>query len=489
MFKIAIGQINHESNPMALSPTTLDDFKRCTWFEGAAIFPAYAGVNDYIAGMIDKGRKLKVTLVPTLSTTAPPSGLITDSCYSTLKSTLINGLIQQAPFDGICLALHGAGEADSCRDIEGDLLKDIRAYVGADIPIVISLDLHSHITPEMVANCNAMIGVKHYPHIDYHETGAKAMDLLVRTLTGAIVPVMSIQRIPMLVFPSMASTFESPAKDVLDYSRELATKPGILDCTFIHGFPYGDMPHTAAYAVVTADANQELANNTAMCLKDFAWGLRERFVGTFPEPDEGIALAMKSTRWPVVINETSDNPGSGTPGDGTYLLRALLNANEPKTCFGFIYDPEVAAHAHRAGIGARINIRLGGKTDTLHGEPILIHDAHVAALADGVFKIISPMMTGATVNLGPTARLTVGNVDIIVAGTRIQTFDDQLFKLVGIDITQYRLVALKSIQHFKAYFNQVAGDIITVDPPGLSTSRIERLTFKHLEPTMFPFQK
>ena len=65
-------------------------------------------------------------------------------------------------------------------------------------------------------------------------------------------------------------------------------------------------------------------------------------------------------RGPVVINETNDNCGAGCPGDGTHLLRAMLDAGlgtargPRKVAFGFFCDAEAVRVAVQAGIGAMI---------------------------------------------------------------------------------------------------------------------------------------
>ena len=78
------------------------------------------------------------------------------------------------PLDGICLALHGAGVAEGCGDIEGDLLRDLRREFGA-IPVAATLDLHGNITERMVDNADMLFGVKEYPHIDMYERGQDAI--------------------------------------------------------------------------------------------------------------------------------------------------------------------------------------------------------------------------------------------------------------------------------------------------------------------------
>ena len=54
--------------------------------------------------------------------------------------------------------------------------------------------------------------------------------------------------------------------------------------------------------------------------------------------------------------------------------------------------------------------------------------------------------------LGTSVRLEIHGVDVIVTSRRNQTFDTEIFKLHGIDITKYGIVALKSSIHFRADF-------------------------------------
>ena len=187
----------------------------------------------------------------------------------------------------------------------------------------------------------------------------------------------------------------------------------------------------------------------------------------------------------MVVAEVSDNPGGGAPGNGTHLLRALLAANEPRTCFGFIWDPQTALQAHRAGPGSTIEVRLGGFTDELHGAPI-VATAYVKSITDGRFVLVNPMGAGSTVDLGKMARLVIGNVDVIVGSNRAQTLDAQLFLLHGIDVREMRIVAIKSQQHFRGGFKDIAGTIIRCDTPGLTTSELTHLPYQHIKRPIWP---
>jgi microcystin degradation protein MlrC len=213
--------------------------------------------------------------------------------------------------------------------------------------------------------------------------------------------------------------------------------------------------------------------------------MREVFRDVLPGAEEAMQLALAAEAQPVVVAEVSDNSGGGAPADGTHLLRALLKENVPNTCFGFITDPAVVKQAHDAGTGATIAIRLGGKTDDLHGAP-LETTAYVKCLTDGRFRYTTPMGAGAEENLGPMARLIIGNVDVLVASVRSQTLDAEVFLLHGIDVTRYRIVALKSTQHFRAGFAHLAGTIIRCDPPGITTSDLSQLPYQRVRRPIWP---
>jgi microcystin degradation protein MlrC len=256
--------------------------------------------------------------------------------------------------------------------------------------------------------------------------------------------------------------------------RSIEGRPGVIDCTVFHGFPYVDVPHVGVHVVVTTDDDRPLAEACAKEVATWIWDHRERFRREDHSPDDAVQaareLVAEGTR-PVVINETSDNPGGGAPGDGTHLLRAMLDAGLRDAAFGFVADPEVAEQAHRAGVGARLDVRLGGKHGDLHGPPVDV-SCVVRTLTDGRI-VLRHMMEGVPLDLGPSARLRCDGVDVIVTSTPFQTFDAEIFLLHGIDVTRCTVVGLKSSQHFRAGFQHLAGAIVTADGPGLTTNRVE----------------
>lgn len=481
--RIAIGQVAHETNTFCSGTTSAADFQAWEWALGEEIIQRHSGVRDYLGGMIAGARERGVQVAPTFATFAYPSGTIAAGTYRQILDTLLEAIRGAGPVDAVCLALHGAGVAEGVDDLEGDLLAAVRRLVGDDTPLVVTLDLHGNVTPQMAAAADALLGVNCYPHVDSFERGVEAVDLAVRMVQGQVRPVMHLTRLPMMI--PTTTTNHGIGQEINEICRQWEQRPGVLDCTLFHGFPYTDVPQVGVSVVAIADGDPELARQAADDVARQVWERRERFLPHILSAEEAVRLALATEGRPVVINDTSDNPGGGTPGDATHLLRAMLEAGLEEACFGFIYDPETAEQAHRAGVGATIDVRLGGKTDDLHGAPIEAQ-AYVKALTDGRFVQQSPMGRGARVDLGRMARLQIGGVDVLVSSVRTQTLDDEVFLLHGIDVRRYKIVALKSSQHFRAGFEPLAARIITADTPGLTTSNLKVFDYRRLPRPIWP---
>ncbi len=481
--RIAIGEFAHETNTFRPGVTDVGAFRALQWETGEEILRAHRGVRDFLGGMIATAERLGLELVPTFATVAEPSATISREAYETIRDTLFAAIRDAGPVDAICLSLHGAGTAEGIDDVEGTLLAELRAVVGPDLPIVVTLDLHGNLTPAMVEHADVLLNCHEYPHVDIYERGEEAVELAAKLARGEMRPVKHLEILPMLLPP--ATTVADPALAINRECFAWEARPGIIDCAFVHGFPHTDVPIVRASVLATADGDAGLAREAAQAVARRVWESREAFRDDLPGAAEAVRMALASAARPVVVAEISDNSGGGAPGDGTHLLRALLDADVPESCFGFIADAETVRQAHAAGVGATIDVRLGAKTDGLHGEPIAAR-AYVKGLTDGRFRLTTPMGAGAPVDLGLMARLIVGNVDVLVSSIRSQTLDDEVFRLHGIDVSRYKVVALKSTQHFRAGFMPLAGEIIRADPLGATTSNLLQHPYTRVPRPVWP---
>lgn len=488
--RIGFGGIRHETNTFSTVSTTVEKFKQLLYGEKEEVIAQNTGVRSYNGGFIDEAAVQNVELVPALFANAVPSGLITRDTLESLRDKLVQILLEahaEQPLDGIALTLHGAGVADGYPDIEGEVIRAVRAAFGPDMPIGVVLDLHGNITEEMMAGADVLLGVKGYPHVDEYESGRDMFRILVESIRAGSMPKMRLARLPWSFAPTKAMTVAGPAHDIQQLCLKLEREDDeLIHSTFFHGFPYADI-EKAGVSVVTIAKTQEAADRNALKIAEYAWTRREELISRSVSPAEAFdkALALETDK-PIVINEASDNPGGGAPGDGTHLLREMLRRNLPRTAFGFITDPEVAKQAAEAGVGATISCKLGAKTDHLHGEPIEIEGAYVKGLSDGKFKLVSPMGAGTAMSLGLTALLQVGNVQIVVGSVANQTRDKCPFELMGIDYQTMHIMGLKSTQHFRGWWQERA-EIVPCDPPGIHCGDLDVYDFKHLDKTCYPF--
>lgn len=489
--RIAVGGIVHETNTYAVDSfglTTLDSFDVHRGDE----MLRHRGARTFTGGMFDAIDDLGFEAVPTLHAWAQPSGTIEAATYNGLKAELLDRLSAALPVDAVVLDTHGAGIVEGIDDLEADLGAAVRAAIGNDCPLLTTLDLHGSITAEMARVFDLMVGVYDYPHVDMYERGVEAIKAVPELRAGRLQPTTHVEPLPMLLPTS--TTDVSPAKDIRALCLETAQRAGVQRCTFFHGFPFTDIPAAGASVVVTTHDDLALAKQVAEEIAEQIWDRREQFRLESVPPEIAIRHAIQLAEevdGPVVVNDTADNPGGGAPGDATHVLRALIASDADAACFGYIFDPSVADQAHQAGTGATIDVKLGGKHDDVHGAPLEV-SVYVKVLSDGGFVHTSPMLAGLHRTYGKMARLQVGGrggIDVLVGSVRSQVFDDQVFALHGIDVRDYKIVALKSSQHFRAGFADLAGAIVTADSPGLTTLRVENFAHPRVDGPRWPIDR
>jgi len=116
----------------------------------------------------------------------------------------------------------------------------------------------------------------------------------------------------------------------------------------------------------------------------------------------------------------------------------------------------------------------------------VVHFVQVVNLSDGNFNYVTPQNYGVAVSLGLTARLRHGNVDIVVASYRTQSFDDRPLVITGGDPHQYKIICLKSAGHFRAYFKSRAGLIVPCEMPGLRSTNLKTYPYQKIRHPVYP---
>ena len=165
---------------------------------------------------------------------------------------------------------------------------------------------------------------------------------------------------------------------------------------------------------------------------------------------------------PAVISDTWDNPGGGVAGDGTVILRRLIERGVQRVGVATIWDPMAVTFCHAAGEGARLRLRFGGKAGAEAGEPIDA-DVEVLRAVDEAWQSFGP----SRVTLGRSAlvRIAGTEIDIILNTNRTQTFEPDVFTNLGVDPLSKEVLLIKSTNHFYAGFAPIAAEIIYVSAP------------------------
>ncbi len=479
--KIAIGSFQHETNTFASSKARFEDFvKGGGWpglTRGAAIVETVAGMNIPITGFIDAAKPLGWELVPLTYAQATPSAHVSDDAFERIAGMLIEDLRNARSIDALFLDLHGAAVIESHEDGEGELLRRIRALVGPELPLVASLDLHANVTPEMVALADLLVAYRTYPHVDMAETGARTALLLDRLLKAGRKPAKAFRQIPFLIPGVWQCTLIEPAQSIYTSLAAREREP-LLSLSFNAGFAPADIYHCAP-SVLAYGWDEAAARHAAETLARDVEAAEPEFQGKAWEPRKAVRHALRAGDGrPVVLADTQDNPGAGTDSDTIGMLEALVAERAENAAMGLIADAETARIAHQAGVGAEIRVKLGGRSDGRPFEGTFL----VARLTDGRFTATGPFYGGSRMELGPMARLAIGGVEVAVASKKVQAADQAMFRHVGIEPGEKRVLVLKSSVHFRADFQPIAAEVLIVAAPGANPIDHTKLPYKRLRP-------
>ncbi len=479
--RIATGCIGHETNTFSPVPTTIDSFSRMV---GEDILKNFSNTRTITGGIIDAADELNIELVPLLWSFATPSRKVEQDAYEALKAEFLNLLSGAGEIDGVVLDLHGAMVTEEIEDAEADLISSVREIVGSR-PIVVTFDLHANITPDTVKHPDVIIGFDTYPHVDTYERGVEAVEVIHKTVRGEIKPTMAYRQLPLLTSPPAQCTMRPPASDLVKKLHRLESEEDVITATLSMGFPFADIRDAGVSVLVTTDGNRNLAEQRAKEFARHIWSIRETFRINLVSIEEAIEHANQSDGQPIVLAEGADNPGGGGPCDSTFILRAFVEADARNSVVAIISDPASVVLAIEAGVGNRVTLDVGGKTDEMHGEPVRL-DAYVKTISDGVYLRKGPMARGAIDRMGRTAVIKTGGVEVILTEGRSQPLDAEVLRSVGIEPRDRKLIALKSAVHYRADYTPIAHEILEVDTPGVHSPNLTNFRYENLRRPIYP---
>jgi len=490
-YRVAVIQYANESNTFTVKHTGLHDFRTSRYSAGQDILTDMRDTGTDVGGCIDVAEAKGWDLVPIVAAHAQPGGPVTEQARQIITADVTHRLQAQGPFDGIYIALHGAMVTETAQDGESQFLNEVRAVVGGDVPIAVTLDLHANIFDQMAGLVQIVVSYRTYPHVDMRDRAAEACELLHSTMAGQISPHVAIARPAMLVgCDDGRTTNDGPMCRILEHAAQEMRQPGILNVAVNAGFTDADVYAAGPSVLVTYDSKGGTIAKAAevgqrMC--DVIWGLRHDYVKPIDlQTCVAQVLAATPGSKPIIVADYSDNPGSGAYGDCTAVLAALLKAGISDAALGALYDPQTAATLVKAGIGHEVTLSIGGKSDpTVGGGPLTV-TGRVMAVSDGGFTYEGPMFTGLSASLGPSVCFRVKGIDVMIVSENYQMLDQNIFRAVGIEPSGKSVVVVKSMQHFRGAFGPIAGLVLITDAGGLCTPDVTRRKYTRLRRPAFP---
>ena len=489
-FRVLTAELSHETNTFSRRVTNAQSFKDRYVLFGDEAIAARGEASTELAGFMDAGRAHGWQIEHVLSAAAGPSGKVERATFEWLCDPIV-AAVECGRFDGILLALHGAMVLDFCEDGDGEVLRRIRAALGKDTPIAITLDSHANVSPQMCLLANIVVSLRTYPHIDMREIGRRTGAILQRTMAGDIRPrTIRVSR-PMLEESNGGRTDAGPMIARLAAAKEYERRADVFAVSINAGFACADVADVGPTVLVTGEGDSDHHTAFAESLADDIWAKRHEVLNDYltVEAAAAVAVDFDPRNGPLVIADYADNPGAGGYGDSTTLLDALLAARVSNACFGPMVDGEAVQALHKARVGEHVRIALGGKTDVEFGGGPLMLEGELVSISDGHFVGDGPILGGLHRSYGPTAVLRIDGFEILIVTIAQQMLDLQQFRAFGIEPERKSVIALKSMQHFRAAFEPIAAQVIVCDSGALCTLHYERLPYRNVPRPIFPLDQ
>jgi microcystin degradation protein MlrC len=480
---VAIASLQQETNTFSPVGTRYRDFDPVF---GAGALDRHAGKPTEMGGFIDVLRRSGKRPVPLCAAWAITANRLARKDFLRFVAEFSRRLAGCGRPEALLLAMHGAQAADGEDDVTGCVLQRARRILGKSVPIAVTLDLHANVTPRMVEHADVIVGYQTYPHVDLYETGQKAARLALRMAQGRLKPAMALRKLPLIVPAETMPTTSGPMRRLIDRATRLEST-GQAESVSVFGVqPWLDVRDMGCSVVVVTSGDPDASERHASVLARRFWNARKEFDVRLTPVREAIRRALRVPGGPVVLAESSDSTGSGSPGDSTGVLRELVAANLPEPSTIFVVDPGAVAQAMRAGVGNSLALDVGGAFDRKNSRPVRLR-ARVRLLSDGRWQpTIRGYSAGTEVAMGRTAVLEAGSVRILVSERSAMTLDPELFRSHGIEPCRTKIVVVKSPAGFRAAYEPIAKAIFIVDTPGVSTANLQTLLFRRVPRPIYP---
>lgn len=481
--RIAIGGILTECNHLGGLPIDMSIYEACELFRDDEVLRLTTSV---VGGMLGGLRQGGAEPVPLIFASACSAGPITRECYRQLRGEWFERLQRALPVDGVLLPLHGAALVEGLDDPEGDMIHAARDLVGPNVPVVATLDLHAHVTAEMVRHADALFAWETYPHRDQYSTGQRAARLLQGMLAGKCKPTMAMGKVPVITSAINGSTNDDdPFAELMRYTKSLERRDGVLSTSLFLVQPYIDCENMGSGGLVITDNDLPLAETLAGEIARRYWERRQDLEPETFAPVEAIAKGMQVDGGPTILVEAADCCGGGAAGDSIATLSALVDSGVAVTSIVPVVDPQAARACHEAGEGAELSLAIGHKLDPRWGSTRTF-TGRVERLSNGNFVYTGGQWDGRHEHMGPTAVFSIGAVRVIITSRATYDWADEQIRSVGLDPSGAKFIVAKNPMNYRLAYGAIAKAVFVLDTPGPTPATLKHVRFKKLGRPYFP---
>lgn len=487
--RILLAGLFHETNTFASGRMHLDDFSIQL---GKEIFESRGDASP-MGAFLEEAEKFDWEIVPTIEMRATPGPFPEPHILEFFLQQFEARVSQETqPFDAVALILHGAMCLEGVPDVEGKLLSHIRSHPKLQsLPVFGVLDLHANFTQAMAEHSNALLVYRENPHTDAAETARRMARLLAKSLEQDI-PLNTTYVSTNIIWPPTGTgTADRPMRTLEALARS-EERDGIFEINVFAGFAHADTPDTGVSFSIVYDprlvSTQRLEDLAGLLRKtaeeEKAYGLPFEW-----DIEDAIDDALSKGLSPCCLVEPADNIGGGAPGDGTMILRALLQRKIVGAGI-VINDPEAVDHLKDASIGKIYEVQIGGRGFSLDPGPVPVK-ACLLRRSNGQFTLEDrqshlAQMGGAHVDMGPCALLDVEGISILLTSNRTPPMDLGQWRSQGVTPESLTFIGIKAaVAHRRAY-DPISKASYTVRTQGPCASDLQSLPYQQVRRPIFP---
>ena len=484
-----MASIIQETNTFSLQPSTYADFEsQGVWF-GEEIVAKSSGLNLEIAGAISRLQELGYEAIPIMRAWAMSGGTLEESSFTRLRDELKAGIESADALDGVILNLHGALVSDNEFHCDARFVEDIRSALGAEIPLIVTHDLHANVGTRIVAAATAVIGYKTYPHVDQGDTGARAAELIDLALMQSHKMKTVLKKVNILIPAEIQPILNYP----MNIIRQLADSyldDEIVDISIFPVQPWLDAPELGFGFLITNVGAKVKAEEIGKAMVQKLWEIKDEFRLTLVTLNQAInTITSSKHEKPFILVHSADATPGGATGDDGVVLAALLNAGSIIESAVTLVDVAGVNTCLQSGVGARVDIAVGSSLDPRWSPPVRLSGI-VTRISGEPITLTGPVMNGQLVSMGNWVTVKSDNgVHVLITERPAPTFDPSAYIQAGIDISSLDAIHVRSCALFRSGFSGLYEDALILDLPGATTPNFETLKFNNIPRPMFPLDE